>query len=286
MPRWRAQHSPEFLLPALRQWFKTPVGQTVLQEEQQLISEAIETAIAPGHRILGLSIIPERCCLDVGNNGRVFRLGSSGHYGFTQVLDAICDFDRLPVESESQDIVVLHHLLEFVENPHSVLREVERVMVPHGRLIVCGINPWSLLALRGVMGRLRRSAMWQHHSLSLSRVNDWLSLLGFEADETRYAFHRLPVNRPAFFMNHRAPASRFPMGGVYVLNAVKYRAPLTPSEEGLRRRAQVLAHPAMLGATRGISASPQGMSTTQRVATNRRYRRRLPKIIKIEPQND
>lgn len=249
MNMWRSQHSPDVLLPSLRQWFKTPVGRTVLNEEVPLIERAI--AQPQAQHLLTLSSIPERCALAAEGYRRQFHFGSIGQYGFSQVLDSLCYFDQLPIANESQDAVVLHHLLEFVDNPHSVLREIERITVPHGKVIVCGINPYSLLAVRGGLGRLKRSPMWQNHWLTVSRLRDWLSLLGFEVQPIQYAFHRVPLNKPDLFLQHRAVSSRLPMGGVFVLTATKYRAPYTPSFEALKQRAQIIRHPNMAGATRG-----------------------------------
>lgn len=252
MARWRTQHSPDVLLPALRQWFKSPMGRTLLQEEQPLICRAVSDTSTTHFNLLKLSVIPDGCPLETAEYRRQYHLGSRDQYGFSQVLDAICDFQQLPIANESQDVVVLHHLLEFVENPHHVLREVERVIIPHGKVVVCGINPYSLLALRGALGRLKRSAMWQNHRLTIHRISDWLSLLGFEVQDVTYAFHRLPINRPGFFLNHQAAPANLYMGGVFILSATKYRAPLTPSVDTVRERAQILRHPTMAGATRSL----------------------------------
>jgi hypothetical protein len=100
------------------------------------------------------------------------------------------------------------------------------------------------------MGQLTQSPMWQNHRLSIHRISDWLSLLGFEVSAVEYAFHRLPINSPDFFMRHRSAPKKWPMGGVFVLSATKYRAPLIPNIEKLQRRAQILRHPSMVGATR------------------------------------
>ena len=40
--------------------------------------------------------------------------------------------DFLPIESNSIDLVLLPHILEFSANPHQILREVHRVLVPEG----------------------------------------------------------------------------------------------------------------------------------------------------------
>lgn len=50
----------------------------------------------------------------------------------------------LPIQSESIDIVVMMHQLEFARNPMDALQEVHRVLRPNGQLIVMGFNKWSL----------------------------------------------------------------------------------------------------------------------------------------------
>ena len=51
---------------------------------------------------------------------------------------------RLPFDASSLDLVVLPHALELARDPHLALREVERVLVPEGRVVIVGFNPASL----------------------------------------------------------------------------------------------------------------------------------------------
>ncbi len=39
---------------------------------------------------------------------------------------------------------MLPHVLEFAAEPHRILREVERVLVPEGQVVIAGFNPLSL----------------------------------------------------------------------------------------------------------------------------------------------
>ncbi len=52
--------------------------------------------------------------------------------------------ENLPFASDSIDLVVLSHALDFSSDPHRLLREVERVLIPEGKLIVLGFNSLSL----------------------------------------------------------------------------------------------------------------------------------------------
>ena len=42
----------------------------------------------------------------------------------------------LPFKSESVDMIILPHLLDFHQNKHSILREVERILKPEGILLL------------------------------------------------------------------------------------------------------------------------------------------------------
>ena len=66
--------------------------------------------------------------------------------------------DAMPVASDSIDIVILPHIIEFEKDPYAILRESERVLVPEGHLVVAGYNAlglmgaWNLLRRHGAPG--------------------------------------------------------------------------------------------------------------------------------------
>ncbi|MDR2093399.1 MAG: class I SAM-dependent methyltransferase [Azoarcus sp.] len=102
----------------------------------------------------------------------------------------------LPFASASLDLVVLAHVLEFSASPHHVLREVERVLVPEGSVVVCGFNPYSLWGCRRRRAGARGQWPWRGQYLSASRVRDWLLLLGFEMQSSQFGCYVPAVNRP------------------------------------------------------------------------------------------
>ena len=88
--------------------------------------------------------------------------------------------DRIPIDSESVDVVILPHCLEFETEQHGVLREAERVLKPEGQFILLGFNPWSLQSIYHFRQARRGIVPWCGHFLSYPRIRDWLSLLNFE----------------------------------------------------------------------------------------------------------
>lgn len=144
----------------------------------------------------------------------------------------------LPFPPASLDLVVLPHTLELSADPHHVLREVERVLVPEGRVVISGFNPTSLWGLR--QGRARLAGRLGLHGLGLSslylpeagefigprRLRDWLRLLSFEVESERFGCYR-PAVRTEKWLNHSAWMDRagprwWPIfGAVYFQVAVK-----------------------------------------------------------------
>ena len=108
--------------------------------------------------------------------------------------------EALPFPNASLDLVVLPHTLELSVDPHMALREVERVLVPEGRVVIAGLNPLSLWGLRQM--RVRLCQRWTQEPLYLPdvgefigvrRMRDWLRLLSFEVETVRFGCYRPAV---------------------------------------------------------------------------------------------
>lgn len=104
--------------------------------------------------------------------------------GERPACDVVFDSRAWPWPAESLDLVVLAHTLERSADAQACLREVERVLIAEGQLLIIGLNPWSL------WGRaLRRGQRagdpslppgWGVQPVAPARLRDWLHLLGFE----------------------------------------------------------------------------------------------------------
>jgi SAM-dependent methyltransferase len=139
-----------------------------------------------------------------------------------------CEFVELPFEAQSVDLVVLPHTLEFTPDPHRLLREVERVLMPDGRLVIAGFNSLSLWGMRQSIGRMTRRPFvpGTHDLIAFTRLKDWIKLLGFEFDRGRFGCYRPPLltdqwlNRYDFMES--AGDRWWPIfGATYMITAVK-----------------------------------------------------------------
>lgn len=147
-----------------------------------------------------------------------------------------CDFDALPFDAASLDLVVLPHALEWARDPHLALREVERVLRPEGRVVIVGFNPSSLWGLRQWLGRFVRSAGLRSRRplylpeagefIGYRRLRDWLRLLSFEVESGRFGCWRPPTGSQQwldrFAWADRSGERWWPVfGAVYFVVAVK-----------------------------------------------------------------
>ncbi len=140
---------------------------------------------------------------------------------------------QLPVASDSVDAILLPHTLDFSPDPHQVLREVERVLIPEGRLILSGFNPWGLWGIWRLFGRRSGRVPWCGRFISQRRLCDWLSLLGFEVEVSETIMYRPPLHNMAVMEKLQILdrlGQRFwpPLSGGYVIQAVRRVLPLTP----------------------------------------------------------
>ena len=155
----------------------------------------------------------------------------------------IADPARLPLASESIDLMLLPHTLDVSADPQGVLRDAERTLIPDGRLIIMSFNPWSLWGGRRMLSGLsrRRGFPWSANFIGYVRLSDWLTLLGLEIERTEVLMFRPPcqtdamMGRSAFL--DRAGRRFWPMlAGVYMVQAVKRVPPLTLLRPRWRRQ--------------------------------------------------
>jgi SAM-dependent methyltransferase len=137
--------------------------------------------------------------------------------------DVLARPDQLPLADRSVDLLLLPHVLEFAGNPHAVLREANRVLMPEGRLIILGFNPFSLWGVRHFAGG---GYPWGGRFIPIPRLHDWLQLLDLETRGGRYTAYAPPLRNAAararWAFMEKAGDRWWPMaGGVYMMQAVK-----------------------------------------------------------------
>lgn len=199
------------------QWTETPLGRYALDKEQALYDcliadvfgfNAVQLGL-PAIDLLRASRIPFHACLDREAPAHVR-----------------ADFAYLPMVNQSLDLLLLPHVLEFSADPHQVLREAERVLMPEGQLVISGFNPWSLWGAWCWLPSRWRACPDQINLIALARLKDWLALLGFEVIAGRLCCYVPPLAEGKWLQRFRfmeqAGDRWWPLGGgVYILQARK-----------------------------------------------------------------
>lgn len=225
-------------IPGLVEWLASPAGQYVLDWEHRQLDTAVADVF--GYNALQIG-------LPQGDFLRANRIPLRQKVGDTGTVDVLCDPTALPFAAASIDLVVLPHVLEFADEPHQILREVERVLIPEGQVIIVGFNPLSLWGLKKHL-RHKNAFPWNGSYLSLTRIKDWLKLLGFEVDRGTLGCYVPPFEHQQWLRRWRfleGAGSRWWgfSGGVYLLRAIKRTAGMrliTPKWRGKALPAKAL----------------------------------------------
>jgi SAM-dependent methyltransferase len=214
----------------------SPPGRYVLQWEQAHLDRAV-TDIFGYHAVqLGVPEIdtlsenrmPLRLCVSDRLVDERAPSGNGSQPASGRRVAVITRFEELPFAAQSIDLVVMPHILEFAQEPHQVLREVDRVLVPEGHVIITGFNPASLWGLRQALARAgaRPYLPREGQFISLPRIKDWLKLLSFDTNRGRFCCYapwagsERWLSRWAFM--EKAGDRWWPVfGSVYLLSAIK-----------------------------------------------------------------
>lgn len=221
---------PEFN-KELSRWLGSSPGIEFLDAERECLRDMLEGHFGYYLMQVGFpSLLPDS--FRAGHIQNRFNLLTDMGHGQAE-KGVIADPLHLPVATDSIDLVLLPHALDFSSDPHQLLRESERVLIPEGHVIISGFNPWSLWGARRALPVGRRRVPWCGQFLPQSRLSDWLSLLGFEIQKTEVLMFRPPIPHAAVlrkleFMERTGQLLWPFFAGVYVIQAVKRVSTLTP----------------------------------------------------------
>ncbi|RZS78006.1 class I SAM-dependent methyltransferase [Pigmentiphaga kullae] len=217
------QDSPIVELAA---WLATDPGRHALAWEQARLDEAVSDVFGFHAMQAGLAELDALRANRMPFKGYVAGAMPSEPQRARWNAFVVADPEALPFDAQSLDLLVLPHALECSDDPHQVLREAERVLIPEGRLVITGFNPWSLWGAGRLLGRRRSFLPPGIQPLSPARIKDWLKLLSFEVEGGRFGIYA-PACRSEKWLRRYAFMERagerwWPVcGGLYVVSAVK-----------------------------------------------------------------
>lgn len=248
-------------------WYQTQSGQATLLKLDDLCADvlseifgyyAIETGVLSGqHSLLKHSRIARSISLIDKSRINSYRLAETKSKGSDQIetfSSLISSHEKLPLAADNIDLVVGTHVLESSDDPHQVLREIDRVLVPEGHCILIGFNPYAVSGL-GKHVRTGFSRDKNFYKLrSAPRVRDWFSLLGFEVLDVQYMGFRPSVRSKRIFDSlswlekwgeYAGPL----LGKLYVMHVKKQVIAMTPHKKVWRAPAVLSGGKVVLNST-------------------------------------
>lgn len=172
----------------LQRWLtSTPTGKTILNIEKQWVDQIITKWFGSYLLHFGEIGAGELC-----EQSRISRHAVISP-NLTSQTTICCAFDELPFASESVDCIILPHVLENTLDPLSILKEVERILIADGHVIILGFNPYSPSGLWRIMGSWR-TMQSEPYFYSSRQLKLWLFELGFEVVREFRGFCRPPLS--------------------------------------------------------------------------------------------
>jgi SAM-dependent methyltransferase len=225
---------------SLRAWWRLPLGRALVAAESELLSAALEDVF--GWELLQIGAWGGARELLAGSRTR--RQSLITVPGLSAGADIIARPSQLPIIGDSIDAALLPHTLEFAPDPYAILREVDRVLVGEGQLLVLGFHPWSLWGMRARWSR-RGFPPGLRRVLPERLLREWLVLLGFEMIATQRYLYLSPWSRGLSAGEGTGRMLRrgltYPLpAGAYLLKARKRVYTLTPIRPRVREKPAVI----------------------------------------------
>ncbi len=196
-------------------WLASALGAYLQAQEQALFDDAVANIF--GFNAVQLGMLD----VDFLRSCRMpFSLKAGAKQGAVN-----CQSTQLPFQTNSIDLLLLPHVLEFSDDPHQTLRDAERILVPEGHIVISGFNPLSAWGLKRLSAR-SKGYPWHGEFFSLLRIKDWLALLDFEIVSVKMDCYALPFSNPSWlkrcdFMDKTGSGWWPMMGGIYFIVAKK-----------------------------------------------------------------
>lgn len=225
----------------LQDWLQAPRGQYLLQWEAACFNAAVADIFGYNAVQLGLPALdtlaanrmPHRwlCLTDISllSSDAILAPAPVAMGNACPRPALVADPTALPFAADSLDLMALPHALELSRDPRASLREVQRVLVPEGKVAITGLNPaslWGLGQRRARLGLPATCLPGTRELVSHWRLRDWLRLLGFDLDSLQFGCWRPPARSAPTLARlawlDRLGARAWPMlGAAYFIVATK-----------------------------------------------------------------
>ncbi len=224
-------------------FYQTPQGKLLRILEKKYLRKSITVSCKQTILQVG-SLGGESDFIDCSLYNKYYIIDSKGD-GCPEAVKIRATSFNLPIQSDTVDLVLLPHILEFDANRFQTMREIERVLKPEGEVIILNFNPLNIWVRLQSIWDKKMSDSWRGYFISRARISDWLKLLNFELKTTsEFTLDSVLTTQEHFKFGKRTFFSM-----AYAVRAVKRRytlIPLTPLKSKPSR---------LVSATSGLESS-------------------------------
>ncbi|NVK72397.1 SAM-dependent methyltransferase [Marinomonas sp. CT5] len=227
-------------------WYKSNLGKSLLQLELTEIASELDSAV-------GYYLVSQSPLKDFSLKNHRLResilIAPELEFGAPSST-VVARASELPFEADGIDVHVFHHTLDISATPHDDLREAARTLLPSGKLVIVGFNPWSLWGCRRIFSK-KVKAPWCGHFIAHQRLEDWLKVAGLTLESKRFIHYEPPIQSSKWryrfaWLDKILKPLKLPFSGVYVMTATKQVRrciPIKPRWSGARVRVPPLTKP-------------------------------------------
>ena len=146
--------------------------------------------------------------------------------------DMCAQSSKLPLQNNSVDAFLLVGELDFAQDPHQIIREIDRAITADGRVIIAGFNPFSIAGVIKYLPINRKNILHQGRFFTAARIKDWLQLLDFEIVQQENLLYSSLFMRKRLDKHSRVQkwCKRYLpwLSSMYIIVARKREIPLSP----------------------------------------------------------
>jgi SAM-dependent methyltransferase len=205
-----------------QEWFNSPLGRYLIDLEYTYIKPVVIDSFGFYAIQMGNFDID---FLDHSRIQNKFSLNSNH-------ADLMTANEALPFDESSVDLLIAPHILEQMAEPYELLKEIHRVLMPEGRLVITGFNPLSLWGLKRLLS-FEINYPWNTKFIFLNKVKEWLPIVGLEMVEGKMGCYVPPFQQASWLRKMQVMEKLgdrwWPMlGGFYFLVIQKRVHGVTP----------------------------------------------------------
>ncbi|MGB3726550.1 MAG: methyltransferase domain-containing protein [Glaciecola sp.] len=138
----------------------------------------------------------------------------------------------LPFQNNSVDAFLLLGELDFAQDPHQIIREIDRAVTSDGRVVIAGFNPFSIAGIMKYLPINRKNLLHKGRFFTSTRIKDWLQLLDFEIVQQEHLLYSSLFMRKR--LNSQSKIQKWCQtylpwfSSMYIIVARKREIPLSP----------------------------------------------------------